>query len=53
MGDGSRGKRTERMGIRKIYKQLNLLQWYEPGAYQKIVSTLEEEFSNVAVLNEN
>jgi len=53
MGDGSRGKRTERMGIRKIYEQLNLLQWFEPDAYKKVLSILEEEFSEVDVFNEN
>lgn len=53
MGDGDRGRRTERMGIRKIYKQLNLMQWFEPGAYKKVLPILEEEFSNIDVFNEN
>ncbi|MGF9891245.1 radical SAM protein [Priestia megaterium] len=53
MGDGDRGRRTERMGIRKIYEQLNLMQWYEPGAYKKVLSLLKEEFHIVDVFNEN
>ncbi|MMZ49477.1 Radical SAM superfamily protein [compost metagenome] len=53
MGDGSRGQRTERMGVRKKYEQLGLLQWYEPGAYKKVLAILEEEFDNVDVFHEN
>ena len=53
MGDGTRGKRTEQMGIRKIYENLNLLQWFEPGAYRKVLLILEKEFSKVDVFNEN
>ncbi|MFP3124657.1 radical SAM protein [Ectobacillus funiculus] len=53
LGDGSRGRRTERMGIRKIYEQLNLLQWFEPDAYKKVLAILEEEFNNIDVFNED
>ncbi|MEE4563916.1 SPL family radical SAM protein [Paenibacillus polymyxa] len=53
MGDGSRGARTERMGIRKKYEQLGLLQWYEPGAYKKVLAILEEEFDNIDVFHEH
>ncbi|RPK31434.1 hypothetical protein EDO6_02061 [Paenibacillus xylanexedens] len=52
MGDGSRGRRTEQMGIRKKYEQLGLLQWYEPGAYKKVLAILEEEFDNIDVFHE-
>lgn len=53
MGDGDRGRRTDRMGIKKIYKQLNLMQWYEPDAYKKVLKLLKEEFNNVDVFNED
>ncbi|SFX61592.1 Radical SAM superfamily protein [Thermoactinomyces sp. DSM 45891] len=52
MGDGSRGRRTERMNIKKLYEQLNLLQWFERGAYKKVLVLLKEEFGEVDVFNE-
>jgi len=52
MGDGSRGRRTERMGIRKIYERLNVMQWYHPDAYKKVLAILKEEFDEVYVFNE-
>lgn len=51
MSDGSRGRRTERMGIRRLYEQMNLMQWYEEDVYQKILPILKEEFENVDVFN--
>ncbi|RAS80744.1 radical SAM protein [Priestia endophytica] len=53
MGDGSRGQRTDRMGIRKIYERLKLLQWYEPNAYKNILPILEEEFTDIDIFNKN
>jgi DNA repair photolyase len=50
MGDGSRGKRTEKMGIRKIYERLNLLPWYHPNAYKVVLKLLQQEFEDVELL---
>ncbi|ULL19162.1 radical SAM protein [Paenibacillus sp. H1-7] len=44
MGDGSLGKRTERLGIRRIYEQLGLSDWYDREAYQRVVAELRHHF---------
>ncbi|MBM7839659.1 DNA repair photolyase [Alkalihalobacillus xiaoxiensis] len=44
MGDGSGGKRTERLNIERIFKELNLEKWYEKDAYQKLISRLYTYF---------
>ncbi|GFN30270.1 SPL family radical SAM protein [Paenibacillus xylaniclasticus] len=36
MGDGSGGRRTQRLGIAALYKQLGLEEWYEPEAYRDV-----------------
>jgi DNA repair photolyase len=53
MGDGSRGKRTEKMGIRKIYEDHNLLSWYDPDAYKFVLELLKQEFDDVELLISN
>lgn len=45
MGDGSKGKRTERLGIYALHKELGMEKWYEPEAYQKLVRRLHRHFS--------
>jgi DNA repair photolyase len=45
MGDGSKGKRTERLGIRKIYEGLDLEKWYSTKAYLQVIEGLKKEFS--------
>jgi DNA repair photolyase len=45
MGDGSKGKRTEKLGIKAIYKDLNLSEWYSATAYLNILGELKKEFS--------
>ncbi|WP_028551801.1 SPL family radical SAM protein [Paenibacillus sp. UNC451MF] len=44
MGDGSLGKRTERLGIRRIYEELDLSDWYDRNAYQRVLSSLKAHF---------
>ncbi|WP_282939322.1 radical SAM protein [Paenibacillus sp. RC67] len=44
MGDGSLGKRTERLGIRRIYEQLGMSEWYDRSAYQRVLSDLRAHF---------
>lgn len=45
MGDGSGGKRTERLGIRAKYEELGLEKWYDPSACRKIIQRLRREFA--------
>ncbi|MFC5700634.1 radical SAM protein [Cohnella faecalis] len=44
MGDGSGGKRTRRMGIRALYEQLGLEEWYDPSAYRVVRERLLKVF---------
>lgn len=44
MGDGSLGKRTERLGIRRIYEQLGLADWYDRQAYERVLAELRSRF---------
>jgi DNA repair photolyase len=49
-GDGSGGKRTERLGIHKIYEEIGMETWYGPGVHQKVLKQLQEEFSDTQIL---
>ncbi|NEW09299.1 radical SAM protein [Paenibacillus sp. SYP-B3998] len=44
MGDGSKGKRTERIGVRDIYDALELPDWYSPEAYERVREQLLRYF---------
>jgi DNA repair photolyase len=44
MGDGSGGKRTKKLGVRTLYDQLGLEEWYEPSAYRLVVDRLKQVF---------
>ena len=44
MGDGSHGRRTEQLGISRIYEQLGLQEWYGREAYQRVLTRLQQEF---------
>ena len=43
MGDGSGGKRTEKLGIYKIYDQLGMEKWYNPAAHKVVLKMLQDE----------
>jgi DNA repair photolyase len=49
MGDGSFGRRTERLGIRRIFDQLGLSEWYDRKAYLRVVQQLKTEFPDSAI----
>lgn len=49
MGDGSGGKRTERLRIRELYERHGWSEWYGRDVYRKLVSRLEEGFSKEKV----
>lgn len=50
MGDGSKGRRTERLGIRKIYESLSLEEWYSTDTYLQVIEGLKKEFSEDQIL---
>jgi DNA repair photolyase len=43
-GDGSKGRRTEKIGIRSIYEQLHLEEWYTPEALEQLQEQVERHF---------
>lgn len=50
MGDGSKGKRTERIGVRTIYDALGLTDWYSREAYLRVREQLLRHFPQERVL---
>jgi DNA repair photolyase len=50
MGDGSRGKRTEKMGIKEIFIENNWEKWYSPTVYKAVLELLKQEFDDVDLL---
>ncbi|MNG41831.1 hypothetical protein D3C84_1312640 [compost metagenome] len=44
MGDGAGGRRTERIGVRKIYDALGLPDWYSRDAYRRVHEQLLRHF---------
>jgi len=44
MGDGSNGKRTEKLGIARIYADLGMRDWYDRTAYLKLKDQLAAFF---------
>ena len=44
MGDGSGGRRTERLGIARQFAQLNLEHWYDRTAYLRFLDKLRQYF---------
>lgn len=50
LGDGSGGKRTEKLGIRRIYERLNLEEWYKKETIEKAVEELKQTFDESRIL---
>lgn len=50
MGDGSGGKRTEQLGIKRIYQRLGLERWYREEILNEAVKLFEKEFSGKRIL---
>lgn len=44
MGDGSGGTRTQKLGIRTLYQDLGLEEWYDPSAYRIVYDRLISVF---------
>ncbi|WP_347552003.1 radical SAM protein [Pseudalkalibacillus hwajinpoensis] len=49
MGDGSGGKRTEQLGIRKLFEENGFADWYDRRAYLKIKKRLEKVYPAEAI----
>lgn len=45
MGDGSGGKRTERLNLQPRYDQLGLADWYHPDALVRVAEQFQAHFS--------
>ncbi|MGF9917418.1 radical SAM protein [Paenibacillus ehimensis] len=50
MGDGSLGRRTERLGIRRMYESLGLEAWYDRDAYRQVLEQLMRHFPEERIL---
>ncbi|WP_028986747.1 SPL family radical SAM protein [Thermicanus aegyptius] len=50
MGDGARGKRTERLGIRKLFHEIHQERWFDPEAWKKVYPLLKEAFPEITLL---
>jgi DNA repair photolyase len=49
MGDGRGGRRTEKLGIRRIYEDLGLEKWYNPSAFKVVLKMLQQEFQDAPI----
>ncbi|RIW29210.1 radical SAM protein [Bacillus salacetis] len=49
MGDGTGGRRTSKLGVEEIYKQLGLEKWYNPTAYKVVLKMLREELEGSGI----
>ncbi|WP_442602851.1 SPL family radical SAM protein [Paenibacillus sp. KN14-4R] len=45
MGDGAKGKRTEKIGVRSIYEQLDLDDWYSREAYLRVLDQIKAHYN--------
>ncbi len=49
MGDGSGGRRTHALGIKRLYEELGLEEWYHPAAYRRVYERLRAVFPKGSV----
>lgn len=45
MGDGSGGKRTEKLGVYQKYLEIGMEKWYQRDTYQKLIRRLKSAFN--------
>lgn len=45
MGDGSGGKRTHKLGLQALYRNLEMEEWYHPSAYRMVYKQMRQYFS--------
>lgn len=50
MGDGSGGRRTGRLGIRALYEELGMEEWYDPSACRIVYDRMRRVFPDHQVL---
>ncbi|WP_142300998.1 hypothetical protein [Bacillus sp. 7884-1] len=46
IGDGAMGKRSERLGMPKIFEEHGLSQWYQQGLHVKVEKYFKKYFSS-------
>ncbi len=44
MGDGSGGKRSHKMGLQALYRNLEMEEWYDPSAYRMVYKRMRQYF---------
>lgn len=49
-GDGGGGRRTNNLGIKKLYEHAVMEKWYNPTAYKVVLKMLLEELDEVELL---
>ncbi|WP_174732761.1 SPL family radical SAM protein [Mesobacillus harenae] len=49
MGDGSGGKRTGKLGIKKIYEEMGLEKWYNPAAHKVVLKMFKKEMGEAEI----
>lgn len=45
MGDGSQGKRTQRLHVQTLYEKTNMEKWYHPSAYKLVYEQMKSCFT--------
>jgi hypothetical protein len=45
MGDGSGGRRTQKLGVHSLYQEIGLEEWYDPQACRIVYDRLASLFS--------
>jgi DNA repair photolyase len=49
MGDGSHGRRTEKIGVRSIYEEMGLEEWFDRHAYTHVLQQLRDHFPSDSI----
>lgn len=44
MGDSSGGKRTHKMDLHALYRNLEMEEWYHPSVYQMVYKRMRQYF---------
>lgn len=49
MGDGSGGKRTDKLGVKEIYEKMGMEKWYDPRAFKVVYNLLKKEINQEGI----
>jgi hypothetical protein len=50
LGDGSQGRRTEQLGMKNIYAELGLTEWYGKGTWKRAAEAFRRTFAPEQIL---